>query len=213
MTKKYLIFDTETTGIPNYKLPINHPSQPYIVQLAALLCDEAGRTLGQLNTIIRSDMTNRFTITPELAELHGITQELSDEAGVSIATAGSMFNALYHNCDMIVAHNIEFDLRMLKRYGTPEQKLNEFYDKPTYCTKERSTDVLKLPPTEKMIAAKNRNPDWAPPGGWPKYKSPHLNEVYRYFFDRDIEGAHNAMVDVEACRDVFFELKKLEAKV
>lgn len=210
---QYLIFDTETTGLPNYKLPVSHPSQPYIVQLAALLCDDNARTLAQLNVIIRSNMTERFTIPPELAEIHGITQELSDRAGVDVNTAFSLFNNLYDNCDMIVAHNIDFDLRMLRRYFEPLPGAPVYYgSKPEYCTKEHSTDVLKLPPTEKMIAAKNRNPDWTPPGGWPKYKAPHLSEAYKYFFDGEIVGAHNAMVDVEACRDVFFELLKLEAK-
>ena len=146
---RYLIFDTETTGIPNYKLPVNHPSQPYIVQLAALLCDDDARTLAQLNVIIRSDMTNRFTIPPELAKIHGISQELSDQAGVKWDNALTLFNDLYDNCDMLVAHNIDFDLRMLRRYfgpvvaGTPS---GDYYSlKPSFCTKEASTDIVKAP--------------------------------------------------------------------
>ena len=37
-----LFFDTETTGFPNEKIPYNHPSQPHIVQIAAVLDDDKG---------------------------------------------------------------------------------------------------------------------------------------------------------------------------
>ncbi|HFO1417848.1 TPA: hypothetical protein ACHIWN_005760 [Pseudomonas aeruginosa] len=35
------IFDFETTGIPEWKLPSEDPCQPHIVEVAALLCDAA----------------------------------------------------------------------------------------------------------------------------------------------------------------------------
>ncbi|KSJ98283.1 hypothetical protein APA24_21400 [Pseudomonas aeruginosa] len=37
------IFDFETTGIPEWKLPSEDPCQPHIVEVAALLCDAAGQ--------------------------------------------------------------------------------------------------------------------------------------------------------------------------
>lgn len=209
---KYLIFDTETTGLPNYKAPLNHDSQPHIVQLAAILCDDDKRTFGSMDVTIEP---NGWTIPDEVSKIHGITTDQAAAFGVSINIAMMMFLELYQKADYLIAHNLEFDMRMLNRYAKKTEDYNLYENQFTtnYCTKIHSTDVLKLPPTEKMIAAKNRNPDWTPPGGWPKYKSPHLNECYQYFFGKDIEGAHNAIVDVEACRDVFFELKKLEAKV
>lgn len=206
---KYLIFDTETTGLLNYRLPGDDPSQPHIVQLAAILCDDDKRTFGSIDLTIAPD---GWTIPDEISKIHGITTDQAKEFGVPIEAAMAIFIGLFSKADVLIAHNLEFDLAMLKRYHSivPAEI---WAAADHYCTKINSTDVLKLPPTEKMLAAQRRNPDWTPPGGWAKYKAPHLSEVYRYFFDRDIEGAHNAIVDVEACRDVFFELKKLEAKV
>jgi hypothetical protein len=35
-----LFVDTETSGLIDFAQPTDHPSQPHIVQLAALLCDD-----------------------------------------------------------------------------------------------------------------------------------------------------------------------------
>jgi len=206
---KYLIFDTETTGLPNYKLPVNHTSQPHIVQLAALLCDDIGQTYGQINLIIEPVVE-----VPKIAsDIHGITTEIAQLTGVNIAVALQCFTALYDKCDMLVAHNIEFDLQMIRRYYPYDLAGQKWFDyKPGFCTKLNSTAIVKAPLNDRQLAAKARNPGWTPPGGWPEYKDPTLAECYKHFFNKEIEGAHNAMVDVEACRDVFLSLKKVEGK-
>ena len=56
---------------------------------------------------------------------------------------------------------------------------------------EATTDICKIPP---------------PRGSG--YKWPKLEEAYRILVDPvGFEGAHDAMVDVEACRKVFYALK------
>lgn len=209
---KALIFDTETTGLPDYKLPVNHPSQPYIVQLAAILADDNGDTVSELNVIIKPE---NWSVPTGAAEVHGIPTEKAEEFGIPISVALTAFKELYLRADYLVAHNIAFDLRMLKRYAKDQD--NFFFQQGhavNFCTKIAMTDVCKLPPTEKQIAARKRheNPDgtykWSPPGGWPKYKDPTLTESYWHFFTEEFEGAHNAMIDVEACKAVFYQLKE-----
>jgi hypothetical protein len=55
---------------------------------------------------------------------------------------------------------------------------------------ELSTEILKLP---------------NPRGG---YKWPNLTELHTYLFGKGFDGAHDAMADVKACANCFFELKK-----
>ena len=64
-------YDTETTGIPNFKEPSEHPDQPHIVQIAAALVDdETRKTVSSINLIIKPD---GWAIPEELTEIHGIS--------------------------------------------------------------------------------------------------------------------------------------------
>ena len=51
----YLFFDTETTGLPNFKMHIDWEGQPHICQIGAILTTKEGRLLGEMNLMIRPD--------------------------------------------------------------------------------------------------------------------------------------------------------------
>ncbi|KVD80766.1 hypothetical protein WS62_25945 [Burkholderia sp. ABCPW 14] len=55
---------------------------------------------------------------------------------------------------------------------------------------------IHLPPTEKMVRA-GRN----------HAKSPNLAETYEFFTGKKLEGAHNAAVDLAACKAVYFGIQ------
>jgi DNA polymerase-3 subunit epsilon len=190
-----LFFDTETTGFFQDRLPVDHPDQPYIVQLAAELCDDSGNSLSSFSLII----DNGVDIPTQAASVHGITTERAVQFGVSAAAALSLFTHLYQRSDVVVAHNIKFDR------GVVETAIARHYDrimplrKPLYCTMEAASPIVNLPPTERMLAA-----------GFTKPKPPKLEECIKHFFDEALDGAHDAMVDVAACRRVYFHLKSLE---
>jgi len=191
-----LFFDTETTGFFQDRLPVDHPDQPHIVQLAAELCDDDGNTVSSFSLII----DNGVDIPVQASTVHGITTERAVQFGVSAASALSMFTHLYQRADVVVAHNIKFDR------GVVEAAIARHYDrvmplrKPLYCTMEAASPIVNLPPTERMLAA-----------GFTKPKPPKLEECIKHFFDEALDGAHDAMVDVVACRRVYFHLRSLEA--
>ena len=194
----YLFFDTETTGLPDFNYPDRLDYQPHIVQLAALLTDGDGREHGFFKTLIRPD---GWEIPAAAAAVHGISTGDCAAFGVSIHLAMVLFTKLSANARVIVAHNIRFDAFVTKvemrRLGKSEFAVGQ----DQFCTMEAASPIVNLPPTDRMLAA-----------GINKPKSPRLEECVRFFFDEDLEGAHDAMADVRACARVFFELRRRESE-
>lgn len=186
-----LVFDTETTGKCNFKLPPDAPVQPYPVQLAVLYYKDRD-LLSHLNLIccpMKGDV--QVLSDPEAASVHGITDEIARTCGVPMKMVAAMFNNMLKQADRIVAHNLNFDIRIISgaylRSGFPTDQLGV----PTrVCTMQSSMDVLKLP------------------GKYDKYKWPTLDEAYRTMVNKDgFENAHDALADAKACADILWALE------
>jgi len=185
---KALIFDTETTGMVRWRQPPEHPSQPDLIQLGMILVDTADWGVrSRHSTLVR--LGEAVRIEPGAREAHGISEEDCARFGVAPAVACSLFNQLCMQADGIVAHNMSFDrsvmLTALHRIG---KKPDRMQGRRLICTKEESTDVLKLP------------------GKYDSYKWPTLAEAFEFFTGNELEGAHDALVDTEACLAIFRSL-------
>lgn len=181
---KALIFDTETTGMVEFRKPPEDPSQPDLIQLGMLLVDcrtwEPRARHSMLVTL-----ADGVTIDPGAKAAHGISEEDCARYGVAPIVACSLFNQVCMQADIIVAHNLSFDASIMKtalyRLGNKPNRLD---GRQQICTKEASTDVLKLP-------------------GKYGYKWPTLAEAYLHYTGLEIDGAHDALVDTEACLQIF----------
>lgn len=199
-----LFYDTETTGLPDFKAPSEAAHQPHIVQLAALLVDlDTRQTIQSMDVIVRP---HGWTIPDEAAAVHGITTERAADVGIPERLAVEMFMDLWNNRNR-VAHNEQFDARIL-RIALMRHQGNIFHSPSgksvpdiwkegrAECTARMATPICALPPTDKMKAV-----------GRFHHKTPNLGEAYRHFTGNDIQNAHSAMADVLACRDVYFAIK------
>lgn len=191
-----IFFDTETTGLPDFKAPSESAHQPHIVQLAALLVDmDTRETIQSMDVIIRPD---GWTIPDDVAAVHGITTEHAAEVGIPENLAVSMFMELWVGRPRI-AHNEQFDARILRialmRHQS-EDAADIWKSGPAECTARMATPICQIPPTAKVVKA-----------GFNKFKTPNLGEAYRHFTGKELVNAHSAMADVLACRDVYFEIK------
>ena len=198
-----LVIDTETTGFLQSRAPLDDPGQPHIVQLAAQLCDDAGAILAGFSFIVDPGIKHGIRIPQQAADIHGITEARAAEFGVPLGFALETFARLYQRADLLVAHNIAFDrgvidVAITRHRGTAANLLS----KPLFCTMAAAAPIVNLPPTPKMLAKGIRKP-----------KAPKLEEAVRHFFGEDLDGAHDAMVDVIACRRVYFHLKGLRLAV
>lgn len=200
-----LFYDTETNGLPQWNLPSEDPSQPHITQLAAELCDEHnGNVLTSMDVLIKPD---GWTIPAELEELTGITTARALEQGVPLEEALRQFMDLWSRAALRAGHNESFDARMIRieffRQLDLDDPFHELWKKaPAFCTQGKSTKIINLPPTDKMIKAGRRHA-----------KSPNLSEAYEFFTGKKLEGAHNAAVDLMACKAVYYGIRKHEGAV
>lgn len=194
-----LFFDTETTGFVQDRLPVDHPDQPYVVQLAAELTEDDGDPVAGFSFIINPGI-GEVTIPTNASDVHGITDERAVALGVSAEFALGAFTHLYQRADLVVAHNIKFDRAVIETAISRHYRKIMPLRKPLFCTMDAATSIVNLPPTERILAA-----------GFNKPKPPKLEECIRHFFDESLEGAHDALIDVRACSRVFFHLKTLEA--
>lgn len=181
-----LFFDTETTGMIRWKEEFDAPTQPRIVQLAFLAANNYGEEEGFLTMIIRPD---GWVIPDDVAAIHGITTERAMDEGIPLGKALEEFESHLHKHEIIIAHNMNFDYRMYRREAAASGRLDVMESKQRYCTMFNSTRILNLPG---KFGAK-----------WPK-----LSEAYEYFMGKPLEGAHDALVDARACKDVYFAIVK-----
>lgn len=201
-----LFFDVETTGLPPYRgCPATHADMPHLVQFAAILSDPVTeRECASVSMLVRPE---GWEIDDKIAELTGITHEMASAAGVTEWSAAMMFAALARAAKRVIAHNLAFDVQMMDaalvraaqktpRLAVPHLDSLLGDDVERICTMQLSLPVLDLPPTEKMVAA-----------GFNKPKPPKLGEAYEFFKGEPLVGAHDALVDVRACRDVFLALQ------
>lgn len=191
----YLAFDTETNGLP--LIPDNPDmydvlNWPRVYQIGAILVDEFGFEEGRMNKIIKPNNWVISTRSKFHAEL-GITTEYLMDVGVPLAHAMDEFIALAEKADEYVCHNAMFDRPVLTcEMFRVKHFPYHWSTKPQHCTKLMTEPILKLP------GYKGK-----------KYKWPTLQEAYAFFNEgRSFEGAHDALADVQATVEVFFQAKQ-----
>ena len=185
----YLFFDTETTGLPrNWKAPITDlDNWPRMIQLAYLLSDNDGNKLAGGDFIIKPA---GFTIPDEAARIHGISTERALREGLDLQVVLKEFQAAVGRAQYLVAHNIDFDEKIIGSELLRQKLFNPITTADKICTMKTSAAVVKI--------SNNR-------GG---YKWPNLMELYQHLFKTNFSEAHDAVYDVRACAECFFELKR-----
>jgi len=185
----YLIFDTETTGLPKkWNAPVTDSDNwPRCVQLAWQLHDSKGKLISDHSYLIKPE---NFNIPFESEQIHGISTELATKIGANLSDVLNQFVSDLSQAGFIIGHNVKFDLNII---GAELFRINsdiDLLEKDILdtCT-ELTANVCKIPGGR---------------GG--KFKFPTLIELYSFLFNASFSEAHNASADVEATARAFFEL-------
>ena len=186
----HLFFDTETTGTPkNYNASAKDVANwPRIIQLAWAQYDIHGTLLKTGCDLIMPDgwviPEGKFWVD------NGFFNADSLLDGIPIKTALEKFVEVLNVTDILIAHNMAFDLPVTQaemiRAGIRANK-----QPLRHCTMRTSVDICKIP-------------------GQYGFKWPKLEELHNHLFKTGFGGAHDALNDVMACAKCYFELRNLE---
>lgn len=185
----YLFFDTETTGLPkNWKAPVTDLNNwPRLVQLAYLYFDKDGNKITGSDSIIKPE---GFSIPAEASQIHGISNAKANREGKPLTSVLQNFQSLVYQAEVLVAHNMSFDEKILGAEFLRVGMGNPLPLKRRICTMENSTNFCAI----------------SGPYG---YKWPKLSELHYKLFRTGFEEAHNAAVDINATARCFWELRRL----
>jgi DNA polymerase-3 subunit epsilon len=194
-----LIFDTETTGLADFKLPADAPGQPRLCAIAARLLTYDPGSDGYVSgdgmfALIKPDGWD-----PEVIEkagpafsVNGLSVDLLERDGIPVAEALAMYDGLVDQCEGIAAYGVAFDQKMVRAEQRRAGRPDRYGERPTFDVQHACTKLCNLPPTEKMQAA-----------GRHYAKTPTLAEAYGVLIGEPLDGAHQVDKDLEATIRLF----------
>lgn len=203
--KKYTcVFDTETTGIPHKTGGIrrdyigtdingnqidtkNHYdyknmyafSEARIVSIGCLFYET--ETVNLVKEFYSVRKPEQFIWNLDAQEFHHITEEQAKQEGKSLLNIVTQLEPYFQKTQLIVAHNIEFDLNILRNelyrinYHTLLGVINQI---PTFCTMKQNTKGNE--------------------------RFPKLSVLYQSLTNKQHEKAHNALGDCYATSEIYF---------
>jgi DNA polymerase III epsilon subunit-like protein len=112
---KYLIFDTETSGLPKTKIinPQTLNLWCHIVQFSYIIFDDKLDKLIKINDNIIKIPEN-IIISEETSKINGITNKICMDEGKNVEGIIIEFFEDLIDCDLLIGHNISFDINILK---------------------------------------------------------------------------------------------------
>jgi len=211
MSQHLLTFDTETTGLPPKGKTLENDTLdlfPHIVQFSWINYDPITNEVLNIKDFIIK-LPQNVKMGDECIKIHGITNEMSQEQGVDIINAIDAFIQDFYSSSMIIAHNLEFDLklvrceimRILKSENLSANK-NEIYKKfindllistSLFCTMQHSIDICNI----KAMDRYKRE----------YIKFPKLSELHENLFQITPKNLHNSLNDVIICLRCFYKLR------
>ena len=206
-TEFIIIFDLETNGLPKKKdkysgekssedekkLDFSQYDSARVVQLCYTICNLKDLSSVNLkNFIIKAD---NFGIDNH--NIHGITLERSLSEGVPIKDVFNEITVDFLRAKYLCAHNIEFDLNVLK------SELYRYENALLFKHIETMKHICSMKTTKFVVNALSKTNS---------IKNPKLSELYKFATGREMINQHDAKYDVlnlhEAIK-ILYEQKKI----
>lgn len=183
----YCIFDTETSGLFDFKKRADEGGQPRLASIAMLAVDDDLNLVAATSVLVRPD---GWRMSEEAVRINGLSQQLLETHGVPVQEVLWRYAEEIRRGTVMVAHNAQFDTKMM-RGEFRRAGMADLYDETrTICTMRTLTDICRIP------KATGRG-----------YKFPKLSEAVSQLLLRDHANAHGALPDAMACLDLLRWIK------
>ena len=183
----FLAFDCETTGLPAHRRcgykNLDAFNSCRLVSLAVVEFDEDYKERGSLHYLVKPE---GFQV--QATEIHGITHEQAEQEGRLFEDIYDEICMMFTEVPTIVGHNLEFDINCLS---------SEIF--------RRGMDLdfmQRINPVCTLKMCKNI------------YFEPRkLSRLYLNLFNKELDGAHDALNDSRAAGEVYAHFMKGDPRV
>lgn len=173
----YLVLDTETTGLPDHRQAADAVGQPRVASVAMIFCDGDLNIQAEYSSLIRPD---GWEMPAHVAAINGLRTDYLVAEGCPILIPLLLYGAAIMQGRVVVAHNPWFDTKMM-RGELRRAGLRDLYFE---------TRTINTHPWARTLCSNGK-----------------LGTAYWQLCDRMIEGAHTALADARACREVLLALR------
>lgn len=180
----YLVIDTETTGL------YSSIENPRLVQLAYIGYNYFKEKIIEGDFKIKPD---RFEIPVSASKIHGISTEDARQNGVDLFIALKNLQQVLENTDLIIGHNIDFDIRILRDEFNRIKLETSLSKIKLKCTESYGREYLEE--LRKRVVVDYDEEDLDYPIS--------LKNLYNLLYKKDFNKTHNAYNDAKATFECF----------
>jgi len=192
--ERYVIVDTETSGLFDFSKPADAEGQPRLAEIALIDLDADLNEERRYREFIKPDgwVIDRSAAAPGRELPHAYTTEMLLERGVPVADALIEYAARVAEDRVVVAFNAQYDTKIMRGEFRRAGRDDLFEKTRNICTMRALTGVCKIPRASGS-----------------GYKFPKLIEAYRHWFPHgEPPDLHSAMGDAEACLAIFRKMRQ-----
>jgi DNA polymerase III epsilon subunit-like protein len=185
---KYIVVDTETNGLATSNIDTTKTKWPELIQIAWISYDERNNYLRRKAFSIKP---NGFKLNIDAIRYHGLTLDKLNIIGEDVKIVLYNFLEDIKNCEIIVGHNVDFDLNVIKSELIRNGMDVEWFDKKKrFCTMKNDYSISLM--NGSGIAGD---------------KYPKLVDLFNVLYKTNLVPVHSAMHDVVVTHNCYLKVK------
>lgn len=177
----FLLLDTETSGLFDFRQPADAPGQPRMCSIAATLWNPETDNCDHIDYLVRPDGWSDDVIarSAEAFAINGLSMERLQDEGRPIAEVLEAYDALVDRCTGIAAYGVAFDQKVVRAEQRLAVRPDRYGERPTFCVLQAARPLCGVK------------------------KAIKLTEAVRIALGEELVDAHTARADLDATLRLF----------